>query len=258
MLDTNTARTPSRPTLTGAADWGELHIQYRRTREPRLRDELLKRYERLPYSMVARLGDRSGEPEDLQQIAMIGLVKALERFDPERGVAFTTFAWATISGELKRYYRDSTWGMRVPRHLQERYLEVSRALDDLSSRLGRSPTMAEIAEAANVSVEDVAEAMELQHARRLASTDTVLRDDLPSREPIAIGDDTDGAEDRILLQRLLRRLPERERLIVWLRFGCEMSQSEIAAQVGVSQMQISRLLARSLERLREWAVDSSN
>lgn len=232
----------------------ELHRRYRSTRDEALRDELIRRYERLPYGMVARLRDRSGDPEDLQQTAMIGLLKAVERFDPDRGVAFTTYAWATISGELKRYYRDSTWGMRVPRHLQERYLEVSRVLDDLAVRLRRSPTLSEVAEDAGMSVEDVAEAIELQHVRKLSSMDTPTRDDGRPRDVASVGDGAATAEDRVVLRSLLRRLPERDRRIVWMRFGCDMSQTEIAAQVGVSQMQVSRLLARSLAHLREAVV----
>lgn len=230
-----------------------LHREYRATKDSGLRDELMRRYERLPYGMVARLGDRSGEPEDLQQTAMIGLLKAVERFDPDRGVAFTTYAWATISGELKRYYRDSTWGVRVPRHLQERYLAVSRVLDELSTHLRRSPTLTEVADAAGVTVEEVAEAIELQHARKPSSMDAPSRDGgappdlLIEQSPMGLSD------DRVVLQGLLRQLPERERRIVWLRFGSEMSQSQIAAEVGVSQMQVSRLLARSLAQLREWA-----
>jgi len=248
------ASTPA----AGEADEGgmtldRLHHEYRLTGDTRLRDELVRRYERLPYGMVARLGDRSVEPEDLQQTAMIGLLKAVERFDPDRGVAFTTYAWATISGEIKRYYRDSTWGMRVPRHLQERYLEVSRVLDDLSNRLHRSPTMIELAEAADMTVDEVAEAIELQHARKPASMDVPAREDGRAHDLPADADDACLSDDRLVLNGLLRRLPERERRIVWLRFGCEMSQSEIAAHVGVSQMQVSRLLARSLTRLREWA-----
>ncbi|MDQ1445075.1 MAG: polymerase sigma-B factor [Acidimicrobiaceae bacterium] len=245
------------PTLTPTAEaqLPDLHERYFQTREPALRDELIRRYERLPYSMVARLSDRAGDPEDLQQTAMIGLLKALERFEPDRGVAFTTYAWATISGELKRYFRDSTWGMRVPRHLQERYLEVSRVLDDLSNELHRSPTLHEVAAAAGITIDEVAEAIELQHARRVSSIDAPTREDGPSLDvPVEMGE-VGQADDRDVVHRMLRRLPEREQRIVWLRFGCEMSQSEIATRVGISQMQVSRLLSRSLTRLREWADD---
>lgn len=235
----------------------DLHQQYFKTRDPELRDELMRRYARLPYSMVVRLGDRSGDPDDLHQTAMIGLLKALERFDPDRGVAFTTYAWATISGELKRFYRDSTWTLRVPRHLQERYLEVAHVLDELANTLGRSPTMQEVAEDAGLSVEDVAEAIELHHARRPSSIDAPARPDAPTIDPAIAISPMSGAEDRLVLHRLLRQLPEREQCIVWLRFACEMSQSEIAAHVGVSQMQVSRLLSRSLASLREFAAAES-
>lgn len=241
--------------LTDDTKLAELHQEYFTTRDPGLRDELMRRYARLPYSMVVRLGDRLGDPDDLQQTAMIGLLKALERFDPDRGVAFTTYAWATISGELKRFYRDSTWTLRVPRHLQERYLHVARVLDDLAIHLGRSPTVHEMADAAGLAVDEVAEAMELHYARRPSSIDAPVRPDSPMAEHVVAISPMNVAEDRLLLHRLLRRLPQREQRIVWLRFACELSQSEIAAEVGVSQMQVSRLLARSLTLLREAAAD---
>lgn len=231
----------------------DLHQRYFRTRDSADREELLRRYARLSYSLAGRLGDRAGDPDDVRQTAMIGLLKALERYDPNRGVAFTTFAWATISGELKRYSRDSTWALRVPRHLQERYLLVAHVLDELSNSLGRSPTMTEVADAAALTIDEVVEALELHHARRPASIDVPAHADAPSVEPAAPAAPMTAAEDRVVLAQLLEHLPERERRIVWLRFGCEMSQSEIAAEVGLSQMQVSRLLARSLADLRERA-----
>jgi RNA polymerase sigma-B factor len=238
----------------GNSRLAELHQQYFKTRDPELRDELVRRYARLPQSMVVRLGDRIGDPDDLRQTAMIGLLKALERFDPDRGVAFTTYAWVTISGELKRFYRDTTWTLRVPRHLQERYLDVARIIDDLAMELGRSPTVQEIAHEAGLAVDDVAEAMELHYARRPSSIDAPTRPDSPMAEPVVVINPMNAAEDRLILRGLLQRLPPREQRIVWLRFACEMSQSEIAADVGVSQMQVSRLLARSLAALREFGA----
>lgn len=237
------------------AQLDDLHQRYHATKDPILRDELVRRYSRLSHSMAARVGDRAGDPEDIQQTAAIGLLKALDRFDPDRGVAFTTYAWATITGELKRFYRDSTWGVRVSRKLQERYLLVSRILDDLSNDLHRSPTLDEVAAAAGITSDEVAEAIELQHARRLKSIDAPARDDTPSPfEPVHDVRATDQIEDSVLLSGLLQRLPEREQRIVWMRFGWELSQSAIAARMGLSQMQVSRLLARSLAELREWAV----
>jgi RNA polymerase sigma-B factor len=185
---------------------------------------------------------------------MLGLLHAIDRFDPHRGLSFTTFAWSTISGELKRHFRDRTWGLHVPRVLQERYLEVLAAVDELRHEVRRSPTIAEVAERTGLREEDVIEAMDAGGAHRLASLDAPMADGRTAGS--TLGGDDDGlrqVEGRELLAKLLPRLSDRDRLILRLRFDDGLSQAEIGERVGLSQMQVSRLLAQSLARLRSWA-----
>lgn len=237
----------------------ELHQQYQATRDVFARDALLSQYQGLVHSMVSRFCRRPDEREDLEQVVQIALVRGLDRYDPERGVEFSTFAWATVRGEIKRYYRDHSWRLRVPRRLQDSYLAVAAAVDELSHELSRSPSFDEIAAHTGLTIEDVVEAIEVRHAYRLVSLDAPVRDDEGS-EAIALGAVDPGmgaAEERLALRSLISRLPAREQRIVMLRFIDEMTQSEIAAEVGLSQMQVSRLLARSLDQLRRWAAASS-
>lgn len=240
------------PTLKGSLF--ELHMHYRAAGDVETRDALLRQYQRLAQSMVTRFCRRPEERQDLEQVVQIALLRALDRFDPDRSVEFSTFAWATVRGEIKRYYRDHTWRMRVPRRLQESYLAVAAAVDELSHDLARSPTLEELAQHTGLTVEDVVEAIEVRHAYRLVSLDVPVRADDP--EPLALGALDPGmaaTEDRHTVDALVARLPPREQRIVMLRFVEEMTQAEIASQVGLSQMQVSRLLARSLEHLRRWA-----
>lgn len=205
----------------------------------------------LARSLAHRFISR-GEPlDELTQVAMIGLSHAIEGFDPGHGSSFEAYAQATIAGELKRHFR-GTWRMRVPRSLQERYLHVRAAIEVLDQELGRSPTIPEIAEYARVQEDAVVEAIEVGRNYRLTSIDAGGKgDDAP--EPIDLGrEDRDfqRLEDRDAVAFLVERLPERERTIIRLRFWDELSQSEIASRLGMSQMHVSRLLARSLGRLR--------
>jgi RNA polymerase sigma-B factor len=232
-----------------------LHRDYRRSGDERVRMELIQQYQALAQSMVSRFCRRVEEREDLEQVVQIALVRALDRFEPERDIEFSTFAWATVRGEIKRYYRDHSWRLRVPRRLQEHYLVVSAAIDELSHELSRSPTLPEIGEATGLSLEEVVEAIEVRRAYRVASLDAPVRED---GEELPVGGVDPGmaaAEDRTVVESLVRRLPEREQRIVMLRFVHEMTQSEIAERVQLSQMQVSRLLAKSLERLRTWATE---
>ncbi|HVF76194.1 MAG TPA: sigma-70 family RNA polymerase sigma factor [Acidimicrobiales bacterium] len=243
----------TKPVVLSRRELHELHLRYQEQPEPGLRDELLSRYQGLAQSMINRFCRRPEEREDLEQVVQIALVRGLERYDATRGVEFSTFAWATVRGEIKRYYRDHSWRLRVPRRLQESYLAVAAAVDELSHELSRSPTYAEIADHTGLLIEDVVEAIEVRHAYRLVSLDAPLRDD---EEPMSLGAVDPGmsaAEDRHALGELVSKLPDREQRIVLLRFVHEMTQSEIASEIGLSQMQVSRLLARSLDQMRTWA-----
>lgn len=247
------SRTAARERKQAAA---RLHRDYRRSGDERVRMELIRQYQALAQSMVSRFCRRVEEREDLEQVVQIALVRALDRFEPERDVEFSTFAWATVRGEIKRYYRDHSWRLRVPRRLQEHYLVVSAAVDDLSHQLSRSPTLPEIAEATGLSLEEVVEAIEVRRAYRVASLDAPVREDGEDQLPVGgLDPGMAAAEDRTVVESLVRRLPEREQRIVMLRFVHELTQSEIAEKVQLSQMQVSRLLAKSLERLRTWATE---
>lgn len=239
-------------------DRSELHLAYWRNRDPDLRSRLMMEYEGLARRLAARFSKRAEDFDDLMQVAMLGLLKALERFEPERGVQFTTFAWATIEGELKRHLRDRSWGMRVPRRLQEAYLRTSAALEQLTHELGRAPTVPELADITGQTEEELVEALEVRSASSLSSLDAPVQEDSELATIIGVEDaDLGKVEELTWLEQMLDRLPERERTILHLRFNREMRQSEIGAQLGLSQMQISRILARVLTQLREWAEETT-
>jgi RNA polymerase sigma-B factor len=231
---------------------------YRRSGDRRLRDDLVEEHAPLAHFLARRFANRGEPVDDLVQVALVGLLKAVERFDPGRGLQFSTFATPTILGELKRHFRDRGWAVRVPRRVQELHLQLGRIVATLGQEHGRSPTPAEVAERAGVSEEEVLEAMEAGSLYRLVSLDgPATRDDDETSELVSCLGDEDGAfeqiEHRAELDDLLGVLSDRERRIVELRFFEGMTQSEIAEQVGVSQMHVSRLLARSLEMLRAQA-----
>jgi RNA polymerase sigma-B factor len=226
---------------------------YRRTRDRRLRDELVEEHVALAHFLARRFASRGEHLDDLSQVALVGLLKAVERFDPDRGLQFSTFATPTIVGELKRHFRDRGWAVRVPRRVQELHLQLGRIIGSLSQELARSPTPAEIAREAGVSEEDVLEAMEAGGVYRLPSLDESVSDEEGGDRASRLGDDEPGfeqVEQRADLGELLDALPPREQKIVYLRFFEGLTQSEIAERVGISQMHVSRLLARSLEVLR--------
>jgi RNA polymerase sigma-B factor len=233
--------------------------EFGRTRDPELRDHLIQAHLGLAEYLARRFMNR-GEPlDDLVQVASMGLLKAVDRFDTERGLEFSTYATPTIVGELKRHFRDKGWAVRVPRRVQELHLRLGAVLNTLSQDLGRSPTIAEIAERAEVSEEDVLEALEAGHAYRFTSLDAPAAGD---EENQALADQLGSAdngmeeiEHRVALSPLISQLPPRERSILHLRFFEGRTQSEIANELGISQMHVSRLLARSLARLRSIAEE---
>jgi RNA polymerase sigma-B factor len=227
------------------------------TRSPAVRDQLIEAHLGLAEYLARRFSNR-GEPlDDLVQVASLGLVKAVERFDPGRGLEFTTFATPTIVGELKRHFRDKGWAVRVPRRVQELHLRVTGVIDDLQLELGRSPTVAEIAVRAGTSEDEVIEAVDAGSAYRSASLDAGRSDDEESPGLLGqlgeIDPELARAERRAALSPLVAELPQREQLMLYLRFYQGKTQSEIAQRLGISQMHVSRLLSRSLERLRELA-----
>lgn len=204
-----------------------------------------------------------GEPyEDLVQVATIGLIKAIDRYDPERGVEFSTFATPTILGEIKRWFRDKGWAIRVPRRLQELRIAISSVSTDLTQQLGRSPTVAELAKSLGAKDDDILEALESGSAYSMLSLDSAgpAEDEhLGAYETIGEDDAAlERVENREALSALLSELPERERRIVKLRFFRGMTQSQIAVEVGISQMHVSRLLSRSLAKLRQGLTERSN
>ena len=218
------------------------------------RGQLVELHLPLVEHLARRFRDR-GEPlDDLVQVGTIGLIKSVDRFDPERGVEFSTYATPTIIGEIKRHFRDKGWSVRVPRRLQEMRQNISVATEELSQRLGRSPTVAELAEQIGCSQEDVLEGLESANAYSTVSLDAGPdSDDTASMLDVlgAEDDALDGVEHRESLRPLLAALPPRERTILVLRFFRGMTQSQIAAHLGISQMHVSRLLARTLTQLRE-------
>lgn len=226
----------------------------------RRRDDLVQRHLGLAQSLASRYANRGESLDDLVQVAMIGLVRAAERFSPERGIQFSTFATATILGELKHHFRDTRWSVHVPRSVQEAYLRAKEATDSLSQELGRSPDLVEIGNRAGLSEEQVVQALEAGLAFRMASLDAPT-DDGAGRVGEQAADDTDyldAVEHRHLLGPLVERLAERERRILELRFEQDLTQREIAAVLGMSQMHVSRLLSRTLAQLRAWSAKSTN
>lgn len=235
----------------------KMFVTFAETRDPELRRQLVEAHIGLAEYLARRFGNRGEALDDLVQVGSLALVKAVDRFDPTRGVEFSTYATHTIAGELKRHFRDRGWAVRAPRRMQELYLRLSQTVSILSQELGRSPTIAEMAHSAGVSEEEVLEALEAGQAYRSSSLDSPMgsngeddREDLASR----LGGDDPGferAESRAVLSPLIAQLPPRQQRILELRFYEGLTQSEIAQRLGISQMHVSRLLARSLAQLRQ-------
>ena len=240
-----------------------LFVEFASTRDRSVRNRLVERHMGLAAHISKRFSRPGVADDDLRQVAMLGLVKAVDRFDPEYGVPFAAFAGSTIEGELKRHFRDHSWVVRVPRSAKDLHLLVRRATDELVQKSGRSPSVDEIAAHLEVERDDVLRGLAASTAYHVGTiqpggpdgdTETPLDrvDALASEES-----GYDHALDTDLVARLLAQLPEREQEIVRLRFYEQQSQEQIAAKVGVSQMQVSRLLRGSFEKLREWMDDEA-
>ncbi len=219
------------------------------------RDELVTMHLPLAGFLARRFRDRGENIDDLTQVATIGLIKAVDRFDPNRGVEFSTFATPTIVGEIKRHFRDKGWAIRVPRRLQELRIAIGRATAELSQTTGRSPTVAELATYLGVSQDQVLEGLESAQAYATLSLDAASTDGSEEGASLAdtLGDHDPGlgeVEVRETLHPLMATLPAREQRIIHMRFYENMTQAQIAEQIGVSQMHVSRLLAKSLAKLR--------
>ncbi len=234
------------------SDGSELLVEfreYRRTHDRALRNRLIEHHVHLAQSLARRFANRSEPLDDLEQVAMLGLLKAVERFDPDRGTPFAAFAVPTVIGELRRHFRDQGWMVRVPRRVQDLHLRIGAMISELSQQLGRSPTPREIADAAGVRDEDVLEALDAGNRYRPTSLDFIPNgaggETLPGDADIEFA----SVEDRATLLNLLHRLPEREQRVMYMRYFEDMTQAEIAQAIGVSQMHVSRLLSRSLRAL---------
>ena len=246
------AATIVRPPVDIAVDEHELLRRWHEQHDEAARAALIEQMLPLVRSLARRYANR-GEPlDDLEQVGCVGLIKAVDRFDVDRGLRFSTFAVPTILGEIKRHFRDRAWSVRVSRGLQELSARVAREVDRLSTKLGRSPTIEDLAQATGSTPEQVLEALQGAHAYSPVPLEETLGED---GDPVArIGFEDAGyeiAEERIELARAMRRLSGRERQIVLLRFFGGLTQREIAERVGISQMHVSRLLRRALERMGE-------
>jgi RNA polymerase sigma-B factor len=222
------------------------------------REQLVQRF--LPLArQLARRYQRGGELlDDLNQVASLGLLKAIDRFDPDRQTAFSSFAVPTILGELKRHFRDKGWSVRVPRDLQELAVRLEPVSEELSRELGRPPTPAEIAARTGTTVEQVLEAREAAGAYRAVSLDRPREDDEEGDGAIVLGGEDPGfavAEDSATVQRLMRVLSDRERDVLRLRFEQDLTQAEIGHRIGVSQMHVSRIIRQAVAKLREAAEE---
>ena len=241
---------------TSSADTDRLFLRWRQKHDRQARDELIARFLPLARKLARRYVQSSEPYEDLVQVASLGLVKAVERFDPERGFAFSSFAVPTIVGELKRYFRDTAWALHVDRGAQERARKITDAQQKLGSRTGRIPTVDEIAQYLEISQEEVLDGLQTAEAYGAVSLDAPMagEDDEDSTRLDAIGTEDIRlalVNDHATIFAAAKHLSTREREILFLRFSEDLTQSEIADRVGVSQMQVSRLLRRSLNRLRE-------
>ncbi len=215
------------------------------------RDELVTSHLGLAHQLARRFANRGEAHDDLVQVASLALVKAAERFDPERGIMFSTFAAASIIGELKRHFRDRGWAIRAPRRLQELLLEIGSTVETLSQELGRAPTVPELAKAIKAPEADVLEALEAGQSYRTSSLDAPLVEGQTMADSLGAEDEGFNRVDHhSALAMAMKTLSPRDRTIVRLRFVEGLSQSQIAAQLGVSQMQVSRLLAANLRQLR--------
>ena len=258
MTDRPDGDTVSFAGALGSVDELELFTRFRATGDRRVRNEIVERHLGLAAHIAQRAAGRSDD-EDLRQVAMLGLVKAVDRFDPAHGSAFLLFAGSTIEREVKRHFRDRTWTVRPARSAQELHLAVRDAIDELTQRLGRTPSIEQIRSHLGVDRDEVLMGLAATAAYSVGTLDASHPDDDPSGvdRRWSLSTDDEGSErsdDQRVVATLLRRLPKREQQIVRLRFFDGMSQAEIADEVGMSQMHVSRLLRRSFEQMRSWMV----
>ena len=238
-------------------DDSSLLHRYQTAQDLAARDELVRKYLPLIRSLARRYSYTSEPLDDLCQVGAMALVKAIERYRPGQGASFKAYAVPTIVGELRRHFRDTGWALHIPRSLQDRARRLGVGLNELSARLGRSPTIAELAEWAGMSREDVIEGLEVRMAYDTSPLDAPGQSTDDEGWTSRLGADDDAlerVEDHAVLERTMRALPERERELLYMRFSEDLSQSEIARRVGVSQMHVSRLLRRAVERLQAVAA----
>jgi RNA polymerase sigma-B factor len=238
------------------SDNRDLFARWQRDGDERAREELVERFLPLARNLARRYAGAREAFDDLLQVSSVGLVKAIDRFDPDRGAAFSSFAVPTILGELKRYFRDLGWSVHVPRRAQEQALKVQEAQERLTTEDGRPPTVDQLAQYLELAVDDVLEALEAAAAHHTASLDAPRED--ADGESSSLGEVL-GEEDRryelveetATISAAARELAPRERRVLALRFACDLTQTQIAQKIGLSQMQVSRILRRALTRLRE-------
>ena len=246
---TTATRTRSRSRRSDA----ELFAEYRTSPSRATRNELVRRYESVAERCALRFAGRGESTDDLRQVALIGLIKSVERFDPTMGVAFESYATPTIVGEIKRHFRDKTWRVSVPRRLKELRTQVFAAIDELEQRLERSPTPDEVAALIGIDREAVLETLLANQVYRSSSLDASRDQTGDAIEALLAEPDSvsEGADRRLEAMRAVQTLGQRDRQIIYWRFFEECTQSEIGARLGVGQVQVSRLLKTALARLRE-------
>lgn len=247
-------RTPRRKKAWDKKITRELFRRYKQDGDEEAREQLIANHINLVRYLASKFLNRGEELEDLVQVGTIGLIKAIDRFDPERGLEFTTYATPTIMGEIKRHFRDKGWSVRVPRRLQELSTKVSQATDALTSELHRTPSVAEIAERVGASVDEVLEAMESSSAYSSVPLEGGGEDDdAPSvlDQYAAEDNEIDATDNRMLLEGIIQDFSSREKDIIRMRFEDGLTQSEIAQSLGISQVQVSRLLRRTLARIHD-------
>src|SRR4051795_11356444 len=240
-------------TAARAAREQDLLRRYHHGGDTRARDQLAEEMLPLARALAGRYAGRGEPMDDLLQVACIGIMKAIEGFDLSREVRFSSYATPTVLGEIKRHFRDRTWAMRVPRGMQELQLKVAKARDKLTSQLGRSPTVQELADAVEAPFEEVLQTLQSVSARRTRSLDEPTGEDRDMSLADAIGADDPEmgrTEMRVLLDGAMEVLSARDREVLRLRFEEDLTQTEISSRIGVSQMQISRIIRQSLVRLR--------
>jgi RNA polymerase sigma-B factor len=238
----------------GPSDENDAFVRWQRDRDPVARDQLIQRHLPLARKLARRYKGTREPLDDLVQVASLGLVKAIDRYDPERGLAFTTFAVPTIIGELKRYFRDLGWATYIPRGVKDRAVKIERIANEMTGTLGRAPTVEELAQRTETSIEDVLDALEASACHHTSSLHTPLRrgestttiaDSIGANDPRI-----DSIEATASIAAAAQRLRARDRQVVALRFEYDCTQTEIAQLLGISQMQVSRMLRRALTQLQ--------